>query len=123
MTLSAIATAEITDELRRRGLLVVDPRGGRVLPGLSIETGGCRVRWRGGAVGLSRREGEVLAVLASAWPGAVRGDRLRFAVWGSYAEENIQRAYVCYLRVKLPGLIETLPVGAGYRLALAEEAS
>ena len=117
------AVCELTDdyligELRRRGYLVVERSAGRRLPGLTIWPGGRIVGWRGSSCDLTPREADVLAVLAERWPAPASTAALIRSVWGGGATANAPSVYVRYLRVKLPGLIATLPGGRGYRLDL-----
>ena len=111
---------ELADELRRRGFVVVDARGGAVLGDLELHRGRAAATWRGRTVGLAPREGDVLAALMTSWPRPVRAARLTWAVWGDAACENNARVYVAELRRRLPGLIETLRQCGGYRLAIEE---
>lgn len=119
--IAEVADEDLVGELRRRGYAVFELGRDLELPGLVVRGGASSLVWRGREVGLSAREADVLRVLAAAWPGPVTSRALLRAIWGLYAEENLPRMYVRYLRRKAPGLIETLqPNGAGYRLALEE---
>lgn len=114
-------TAALAAEMRARGFAVLDPQEERRLPGLMLQAG-CWVVWRGRGVGTTAREGAVLSVLMAAWPRPVPALVLQRAVWGG-GEPLDTRTYVGCLRRKLPGLIETVVPGGGYRLRLDAEAS
>ena len=123
-----LSTAELTAELHRRGLVVLDGKTPRRLPGLVVYPGGQLVVWRGVEHAFHPTEGRVLVALAGLWPRPIRARDLTQAVWGRYAAYNLASVYVRYIRRRAPGLVETLGPrgtvarGGGYRLALGGEA-
>jgi len=114
----ALSDGELIGELGRRGYLAVRTEAGRDLPGLAIEPGGRIVRWRGEESYLTPRLAQVLGVLAARWPASTSTAILRSAVWGGPTAEGTVSEAVWQLRRQLPQLIQTLPGGRGYRLAL-----
>lgn len=117
-----LTTEELTEECRRRGLIVLDGAAPRVLPGLVLQPGGQLVVWRGREYVFHPIEGRVLHVLAGLWPRPIPGPALTRMVWGPHANQNGSRVYVRAIRARAPGLIETVSAWAGYRLNLRGEA-
>ena len=115
--LRAVPTEDLADELRRRGHVVLDPAARCEAPGLRARPGGRVVLWRGAAVHLTPREGQVLVALAAGWP--LTAHELARAVWGRWVDVQIARFYAAALRRKLPGLV--VRTRAGYCLAPEQE--
>jgi DNA-binding response OmpR family regulator len=107
--------------VRRRALAAAPPRLPR---GLSVDTARRQVRVDDQAVGLTRTEFDILAVLARD-PGVVcERSALLASVWGpGYLDDHLVDVHVANLRRKLgddpdqPRFVETVR-GIGYRLAL-----
>ena len=86
-----------------------------------IDVAARRVTIDGREVALTRKEFEILAVLARTPEVVVSYDRLILAVWQtSFVGRHTLDVHVGSLRAKLdvPGLVQTVR-GVGYRLALA----
>lgn len=116
-----------TRELVARIRAVTRRTGGRADPGRSVVTVGAlevdprtrRARWEGEEISLTRKEFDLLALLA-ADPGATRTrDEILEQVWDPhwYGPTKTLDVHVASLRRKLgdPGLIETVR-GVGFRL-------
>lgn len=125
--MKALQTGELVDELRSRGYVVVQPATSITLPGLTLTPSRGRLEWAGREWPIGGRTLEIIRVLTLAWPGGVSFRALARAIWGSADTDdiNVARSVVCEARIKLPGLIVSVPDGHRVllRLALDEGAS
>lgn len=113
-----VADEDLAAECRRRGYAVFRVGADLVLPGVVVRTDRHALVWGRREIAFTAREGEVVRVLAAAWPRGVRKETLLQEVWGGHVAPHTVSVYVRYLRRKAPGLIETLRHYAGYRLCL-----
>jgi len=94
-----------------------DPSHAVVVHGVHVDLAARAVRVDGRDVALTRKEFDVLALLARR-PGVVfRREQILAEVWGSAGSPHTLDVHVASLRAKtgVPGLVETLR-GVGYRL-------
>ena len=115
--LARVSGADLTNECHLRGLIVLDGQAPRELPGLLVHPGGRVLRWRGVTYTLPTSQGRLLLALCALWPRPISGTALTQAVWGPGYDRNNARVTVRGLRARCPGLIETVGY-SGYRLAL-----
>lgn len=117
--IAAMTTGEMAAALRHRGWTLVPPAArGRAYPGLVIAERW--VLWRGRRVGLSRREAQVVAALAAAWPAPLTSNQLLEAVWGPDFSRCVT-GHLATIRERVPGLLVRVgPGGGGWTLDLEE---
>ena len=97
-----------------------DPAPTLVVHGVHVDLAGRAVRVDGRDVPLTRKEFDVLALLARR-PGVVfRREQILAEVWGAAGSPHTLDVHVASLRAKagVPGLVETVR-GVGYRLGAA----
>jgi len=108
-----------TRALRRRG---AEPSAPLVLGGLTVDPVAGEVRWEGREVELTRRERELLAVLAASVGRTLRREAIHRAVWGHAMARGDRTVDVTVsrLRRRLAAAGTTIEIvtqpGIGYRL-------
>jgi DNA-binding response OmpR family regulator len=98
-----------------------DPAPTLVVHGVQVDLAGRAVRVDGREIPLTRKEFDVLALLARR-PGVVfRREQILAEVWGAAGSPHTLDVHVASLRAKagVPGLVETVR-GVGYRLGAAD---
>jgi DNA-binding response OmpR family regulator len=110
--------------LRRRG---APPHGPLAVGALTVDLGAAEVRWEGRKLELTRRERELLSVLASAVGRTLRREAIHRAVWGHAMARGDRTVDVTVSRLRrrlgVAGAaveIVTQP-GVGYRLLPPDE--
>lgn len=115
--LGEIPTFALTAELERRGVREAPDPVAVELPGLTVDPVGSTVVWRGDEYAVSGRQMEMLYVLAVARRDGRRWlatPRLGYEVFRGFDPESARfstQTYLCYLRKRFPGLIESVRTG------------